>query len=77
MTQANYWVLAYGLDCDGYNRGSVTPFDNMVAGRIYADECNHHSDGINYETTSNWNVVLQYCESYNLNPDNYKTTLEQ
>lgn len=68
---ANYWVLAIGTDCDGYAKGSVTPFAYQNDAVEYADGQNEWSDGIRYYITSSLDVLRDYCSDYNMDWMNY------
>lgn len=62
---ANFWVLATGLDCDGYNSGNIIPFGRSEDAEQYAFECNEWSDGIKYVVTDSLDVLRDYCNDYN------------
>jgi hypothetical protein len=69
--KALFWVLATGSDCDGYNSGSIFPFANYEEAITSAEGSNEWSDGIKYYVTDNWGVVLEYCNDYMKDPNNY------
>jgi len=67
--KANFWVIAVGRDCDGYNSGRVEPFADKEEAINFANEMNDWSDGIGYLVISNiWDVKV-YCESYGKGKD--------
>jgi hypothetical protein len=69
---ATYWVLQTGTDCDGYNSGHVSTFDNEENAHKCAEEQLEWSDGLGYHVTDNPKDLQRYCEDYNLNINNYK-----
>lgn len=62
---ANFWVIATGTDCDGYNSGLIIPFETNEEAEQYAWECNEWSDGIRYQVTSSLDILREYCNDYN------------
>ncbi len=70
---ATHWVLAHGVDCDGYNSGHVTAFLNKEDAEEYAYKVNGWSDGLQYAVTDSWFDVEEYCHYYGKKSLNYKT----
>jgi len=68
---ANYWVLAVGKDCDGFNRGKVYPFLVRSNAELWAKELNDGSDGIEYVVTSSLDRLREYCVYYVLDWTDY------
>lgn len=66
LDKANYWVLAEGLDCDGYNSGRVRAFITEKEAQAYADNENDFSDGIIHVFTSDSWDVHEYCNQYGI-----------
>lgn len=75
-TEANFWVLVGGQDCDGYNRGSVSPYTTRHEAEASAKNSNDWSDGLQYSVTDQWDDVVEYCEYYDKNPENYRYAVE-
>jgi len=71
----NFWVIATGKDCDGYNRGCVTPFEFEQDAVEYSDKQNEWSDGMQYHVTSSIDVLKDYCNDYNMDWKNYLSKL--
>lgn len=69
---ATHWVLAYGVDCDGYNSGNVTAFSNEKDAEAYLHSQVDGSDGLQYTLTDDWTEVEEYCYSYDKKSNNYK-----
>lgn len=63
---ANYWVLAFGKDCDGHNRGRVDTFITEENAHMWAKCMNDSSDGIVYFATSSLDAMQEYCSEYGL-----------
>ena len=61
---ANYWVLAVGKDCDGFNKGKVYPFLVRSNAELWAKELNDGSDGIVYVVTDSLDTLREYCIDY-------------
>jgi hypothetical protein len=70
---ATHWVLAYGVDCDGYNSGHVYAFTNKEDAENYAYVLSGGSDGLQYSVTDNLYDVEEYCHYYGKKFLNYKT----
>lgn len=70
---ANYWVIGIGSDCDGYNRGHVTPFADADEAYNYADNQNEWSDGIHYCVITSLDTLKSYCNDYMKEWKNYLT----
>jgi hypothetical protein len=70
---ATHWVLAHGVDCDGYNSGNVTAFANKKDAEQYLYAVVEGSDGLQYDLTDDWTEVEEYCYSYGKKSINYKT----
>lgn len=67
----NYWVLAFGKDCDGHNRGRVYAFSESDNADRWAMEMNDSSDGISYFVTCSLDAMKEYCMEYGLDWENY------
>jgi hypothetical protein len=65
--EANYWVLGFGRDCDGYNGGKIVPFADESEAQDYANMLNSGSDGIVYSVTYDLGVLIEYCDQYGKN----------
>lgn len=70
---ANYWVIALGSDCDGYNSGRVASFAFEQDANDYADGQNEWSDGIRYYVTNSLDTLRDYCDDYMKDWRNYLT----
>jgi len=68
---ANYWVIAVGTDCDGYNSGRVEAFSFEQDAIDYADVQNEWSDGISYCVISSLDTLRNYCDDYMKDWRNY------
>lgn len=69
--QANFWVLACGVDCDGCNNGKIVPFASQSEADEWAKELNEGSDGIVYAVTSSMDDMMSYCMDYEKDFTNY------
>lgn len=69
--EANYWVIATGSDCDGYNNGHIAGFTFEKDAIQYADEQNEWSDGLRYHVTSSLDILRDYCNDYMRDWRNY------
>jgi hypothetical protein len=58
-----YFVVANGKDCDGYNRGRVQDFPCKEFAEIYADNSNEWSDGIHYSVVDECGFI-DYCKEF-------------
>lgn len=70
---ATHWVIAYGVDCDGFNSGHVTAFANEKDAEDYLDNQIKWSDGLDYTLTDSWDEVEEYCYYYGKKSINYKS----
>ncbi len=70
-TEALYWVLGYGYDCDGFNRGEVESFATQSSACSRADDMNEWSDGIEYRVTGDIRELQRYCEDFDKDWKNY------
>lgn len=70
---ATHWVLAHGVDCDGYNSGHVYAFINKQDAEDLSYVLNNGSDGLQYDVTDSWFDVEEYCHYYGKKSLNYKT----
>jgi hypothetical protein len=70
---ATHWVLAHGVDCDGYNSGHVYPFQKKQEAEDFANYLSSGSDGLQYAVTDVWLDVEEYCHYYGKKSLNYKT----
>lgn len=70
---ATHWVIAYGVDCDGYNSGHVTAFADEKHAEDYLHTQVDGSDGLQYALTDDWTEVEEYCYSYDKKSINYKS----
>ena len=66
----NIFVVQNGLDCDGFNKGSITKFVSQEVAEQYAKDMNNCSDGLCYVCV-NSDEARQYCENYGLDFDRY------
>lgn len=71
--EANYWVIGCGNDCDGYNSGSVAPFEYEEDAYKYADLQNEWSDGISYYVITSLDTLRNYCDDHMKDWKNYIT----
>jgi len=62
--KANFWVIAHGLDCDGYNDGHIYSFGTNTEADKFADSSNECSDGLLYEVVDSVNELMRYCINY-------------
>lgn len=68
----NNYVIAGGIDCDGFNSGHCYVFDTEAEAVIFAHTCNEESDGLLYGAV-NKATAQEYCNDYNKKlplPDN-------
>ena len=70
---ATHWVLAHGVDCDGYNSGQVYAFITKQEAEDFANYLSGGSDGLQYAVTDSWYDVEEYCHYYDKKSLNYKT----
>lgn len=68
---ANYWVLGYGSDCDGFNTGHIRSFANEHDAECCAEDQNEWSDGIRFVVVDNVETMKAYCNDYNKKWENY------
>lgn len=68
---ARYWVLQMGTDCDGMDSGMAVGFSSKNEADAYADESNEWSDGLGYYVISDFEVLLAYCNDYNIGIPEY------
>lgn len=54
------FVVAYGLDCDGYNSGDITKFTTQFVAQSVADNSNDGSDGLHYSVVDETEAI-EYC----------------
>lgn len=60
-----YFVIGYGTDCDGSQSFKCTAFVDKHYAEAFCDSCNHGSDGIQYDLTSDMTNVYEYCNAWN------------
>lgn len=63
-TIAAYWVLGFGMDCDGSDKCRVVPFPNQQDAEKYAKIQNEWSDGVTYGVTRSIDTLRDYCDGY-------------
>ena len=64
------FVIALGLDCDGFNSGHIYKFKYVNNAISFAKEVNSGSDGIEYKVV-NKTQALEYCQDYNIELPTY------
>jgi len=58
------YVIAEGLDCDGFNGGHIYKFKYSKDAVIFCNSCNEHSDGLQYLVVDKIRAI-EYCNDYN------------
>lgn len=67
-----YWVAEHGCDCDGaWTRGKIRYFAIKDEATEYLESAYEWSDGMTYELIESEERMREYCNDYNLNPENY------
>lgn len=72
--EANFWVIAHGVDCDGCNDGSIYPFNTKEEADDFSDESNEWSDGIQHSVIDSVDELMKYCSEYSKDFTNYLST---
>lgn len=71
-TIARAWVLEYGRDCDGVStRGDVAACGNLLDAEICHTDRDKWSDGNYYKVTEKWSDVVDYCNNYFMDYDDF------
>jgi Mg2+ and Co2+ transporter CorA len=71
--KAEYWVVATGIDCDGFNSGHIYTFVDYDAAFDFAKSLSEGSDGLSYGVIDNIEDLKTYCLSFNKDYKNYLT----
>lgn len=67
-----YWVAEHGCDCDGaWTRGRIIGFVTKDEAEQCLESSYEWSDGMTYELIESEERMKEYCNDYNLNPENY------
>ena len=70
----NNFVIAQGLDCDGFNNGHINKFKYSKDAVNFCNSCNESSDGLQYSVV-NKEIAAQYCETFNIQIPTYFITI--
>lgn len=74
LTIARVWVLEYGRDCDGVStRGQVMACGNLLDADVCHTNLDSWSDGNYYKVTEKWSEVVDYCNNYFMDYDDFAT----
>lgn len=67
-----FFVCAYGSDCDGYNSGHIYQFSTEQKAQQFCDKLNAASDGLYYEVEDRGEAE-RYCSDFGISLPDYLT----